>query len=150
MPVRRILSFVACLPVACVKSLMCLNSTLVLVWKCLTTSNSFWERLHSVWTTRGERPSSMLGKKTSTPKEDCLQMVNCFSHWSNCGTTFPSSFRCEPVDGIKDIFHVGSVFVSFLRGNKHLTIEVTGEWAHTPRLCEEVSQHPCCHRRNGV
>ena len=54
---------VGCLPVACVKSLLCLNSTLVIVWKRLTTSNSFRERLHSVWTRRGERPARMLGKK---------------------------------------------------------------------------------------
>ena len=64
MPVKRILSFVRYLRVARVKSLLCLNSTLVLVWKRLTTSNSIWERLHSVWTTRGERPESVLGKKT--------------------------------------------------------------------------------------
>ena len=39
----------------------------------------------------GRKAGEHAGKNPSTPKEDCLQMTNCFSHWSNCGTTFPSS-----------------------------------------------------------
>ena len=70
MPVGGTLSLAGrhCLLLAYIKRLLCVNFTLVLVWEHLTTSNSFWGPLHTVWIIREERLASILGKNQYDPR----------------------------------------------------------------------------------